>query len=413
MRAKSRFPRINGRSRSRFYRVYPIMRIAFFSWETLHSIPVGGVAAVVSHLAEALADLGHEIHVFTRLSAGQPEHEEINGFTEHRCISPGCEDFIEYMDHVGDAMVSCYNDVRSHVGEFDIIHTHDWHTVNACANIKHNTGKEFVWTAHSTEWGRNGNSFADNWFSSRVRHREWLGGYLSKAVTTVSHTMKWEIAREYQIPEDKINVIYNGIDLDKFKADIDAGRVKERFGIWPLDPTVVFLGRMCHQKGPDLLLEAVPEVLGFRGDTKFVFAGGGDDMIGHIVGRARFLGVDHSLRVLGYVSDEDRINLLKAADIVCIPSRNEPFGIITLEAWAGGSAVVAADVGGPGEIIDNFRTGVKVNLTPESIAWGIKYLLGDPCGESISRMGAEGLKEAEKYDWRELAKKYIQVYEKI
>ena len=54
------------------------MRIGFFSWETLNSIPVGGVAAVVTHLAEALAQLGHEVHVFARLGGGQPEHERFS-----------------------------------------------------------------------------------------------------------------------------------------------------------------------------------------------------------------------------------------------------------------------------------------------------------------------------------------------
>lgn len=389
------------------------MRIAFFSWETLNSIPVGGVAAVVTHLAEALARLGHEVHVFARLGGGQPEHERINGVYEHRCISPGCDDFIEYMDHVGDGMVSCYHNIKNEVGEFDVLHAHDWHVVNALSNIKHNTGKDFIWTAHSTEWGRNGGAFADNWFAGRVRHREWLGGYLSKAVTTVSHSMKWELAREYQIPEGKINVIYNGIDLAKFEGFLDAGRVKERYGIWPLDPVVLFLGRMCHQKGPDLLLEAIPDVLSFRGDIKFVFAGGGDDMIRHIIGRSRYLGVDPSLRVLGYISDEDRIRLFKACDVVCIPSRNEPFGIVTLEAWACGKPVVATDVGGPSEVIDNFRTGMKVYVKPESIAWGLKYLFGDPTGESIRRMGEEARKEAEKFDWKEIAKQYLSVYERL
>ncbi|MFH1836191.1 MAG: glycosyltransferase family 4 protein [Methanobacteriota archaeon] len=389
------------------------MRVAFFSWETLNSIPVGGVAAVVTKVAEALAAHGHEVHVFTRISAGQPEHEEINGVFEHRCVSPGCEDFIEYMDHVCDSLTSCYHQVKNDVGEFDVIHAHDWHVVNAVANIKHNTGKEFVWTAHSTEWGRNGGAFADNWFSARVRHREWLGGYLSKAVTTVSHSMKWELAREYNIPEDKINVIYNGINFEDFLVEVDAGKIKEKYGIWALDPVVLFLGRMCHQKGPDLLLEAIPDVLSLRRDIKFVFAGGGDDMIRHIIGRSQYLGVDGSIRVLGYVSDEDRISLYKASDVVCIPSRNEPFGIVTLEAWACGKPVVAADVGGPSEIIDNFRTGVKVYLTPESIAWGIKYLFGDPTGENMKKMGAEAQKEVEKYDWKQIAKQYKKVYEKL
>ena len=100
----------------------------------------------------------------------------------------------------------------------------------------------------------------------------------------------------------------------------------------------------------------------------------------HIVGRSAYLGTGDKIRVLGYVPDDELINIINAADIVCIPSRNEPFGIVTLEAWAAGKPVVATDVGGPSEIIDNFKTGIKVYLTPDSIAWGINYLLGSSEG---------------------------------
>ncbi|VVB50846.1 Trehalose synthase [uncultured archaeon] len=387
------------------------LRIAFFSWETKNSIPVGGVAAVVTQLSEALAVLGHEVHVFTRISEGKLEHEKINGVYEHRCVTPACEDFIEYMDHFCDSAVSCFHWAERTYGRFDIIHSHDWHTVNAAANLKHMSGRRFVWTCHSTEYGRNGNAHHDNWWTGRITHREWLGGYLSSAVTTVSHAMRQELSNEYRIPWDKMNVIYNGIDLSRFGGFVDAGRVKEKYHIHPLAPVIFFIGRLTHQKGPDLLLEAVPYVLARRPDAKFIFAGSGD-MTGHIHGRGRYLGVEHSLRVLGYISDEERVRLFKACDIVCVPSRNEPFGIVTLEGWAAGKPVVACDTGGPGEIIDNFRTGVKVYQTPESIAWGINYLLGDD-GTGIRQMGANAKKEVEKYDWKEIAKQYLKVYEKV
>lgn len=389
------------------------MRIGFFSWETRNSIPVGGVAAVVTHLAEALADLGHEMHVFTRIDGVKPEHEEINGVWEHRCITPGSEDLIEYLDHMCDSIVSQYHTVKSHVGEFDVIHGHDWHVVNALSNIKHNTGYDkLVWSLHSTEYGRNGNNHSDNWFSNRVKHREWLGGYMAKEVTTVSHTMKGEMQWLYQTPAEKISVIYNGTDVDEFLPDIDAGRIKERYGIWPLDPLIVFLGRMSYQKGPELLADAIPLILHNNPSAKFIYAGTGD-MMDYTWSRICASGVQDKTRMLGYVSDQERRELLSAADIVCIPSRNEPFGIITLEAWASGTPIVACDTGGPGEIIDNFRTGVKVYHAPDSIAWGINYLLGDKTGESLKKMGNACLEESKKYDWHELAKQYVKVYERL
>jgi len=387
------------------------MRIGFFTWETKNSVPVGGVAEVVTYLSQALAQLGHEVHVFTRIGHGQPEHEVINGVHEHRCISPGCSDFIEYMDHVCDSMVSCFHYAEQKYGKFDVLHAHDWHVVNAMANIKKNKGYEFVWTCHSTEWGRNGNNNYDNWFSGRVRYREWLGGYLSKVTTTVSYAMKDELHNQYQVPRDKVEVLYNGVNASEFNGKIDPGRIKERYGIWPLDPVVLFVGRMCHQKGPDLLLEAVPDVLSMRNDTHFIFAGDGPNMIDHINGRAGYLGVGEHVHTIGYVQNEDKHKLFKACDMVCVPSRNEPFGIITLEAWAAAKPVVATNVGGPREIIENFYNGIKVYQHPESIAWGIKYLFGDPTGMSIRRMGRNGKNSVKEYTWEEIAKKYLETYD--
>ena len=389
------------------------MRIAFFSWETLNSIPVGGVAAVVTQLSEALAAMGHDVHVFTRISGGQPEHEMIRGVHEHRCVSPGCEDFIEYMDHFCDSLVSAFTWAEGKYGKFDVVHAHDWHVVNAIANLRQNLGlQNLVWTCHSTEYGRNGNNFADNWFSGRVRHREWLGGFIANKVTTVSWEMRRELEREYQVPWDKMWVIYNGVNIKKFSGALDAGRVKEKYGIHPFAPVVLFVGRMSYQKGPDLLVEAIPDVVFWHPGAKFIFAGSGD-METHVRGRTWWLGVQDHVRVLGYVSEQDKLNLLKACDMVCVPSRNEPFGIVVLEAFASGKPVVAAEVGGPAEIIDNFRTGIKVRLNPESISWGIKYLLGGSNGGGIRWMGEQAKKEAEKYDWHELAKQYLKVYESV
>ncbi|MFH1125492.1 MAG: glycosyltransferase family 4 protein, partial [Candidatus Altiarchaeota archaeon] len=113
----------------------------------------------------------------------------------------------------------------------------------------------------------------------------------------------------------------------------------------------------------------------------------------------------------GYVHSMEKYNLFKSCDIVCVPSRNEPFGIITLEAWASSKPVVATDTGGPRELIQNFYNGIKVYQTPESIAWGLKYLLGDPTGESIRLMGENARKSVREFTWNQAAKKYTKLYE--
>ncbi|ODS42892.1 MAG: glycosyl transferase family 1 [Candidatus Altiarchaeales archaeon IMC4] len=387
------------------------MRIGLFSWESLNSIRVGGVAVHASELANALAEKGNEVHIFTRKGEWwQKEHEEINGVFEHRVVFQPDLDFIQYMDNMCDAMAGCFHFVEHKYGKFDVLHGHDWHVVNALTNIKYSKGYGFIMTYHSTEWGRNGNNYGDSWFSKRIMHREWLGGYESERVVTVSNAMRYELMHQYQIPEAKISVVYNGVSPKNFEGEIDAGRVKERYGIWPLDPVILFAGRLSYQKGPDLLVEAIPRVLVERPDARFIFAGSGD-MNGHIIGRASWLGVADKIRVLGYVPDEELIELFKACDVVCVPSRNEPFGIIVLEAWSAGKPVVATDVGGPSELIWNFVTGIKAYPNnPESIAWGIKYAINSP--EFVKRTGKNCKRAVKDFSWDKIADRTLEIYKK-
>ncbi|MEM2863653.1 MAG: glycosyltransferase family 4 protein [Candidatus Bathyarchaeia archaeon] len=108
------------------------------------------------------------------------------------------------------------------------------------------------------------------------------------------------------------------------------------------------------------------------------------------------------------------LELLNSCDILCFPSRNEPFGIVLLEAWAAGKPVVASDVGGLGENIENFIDGVKVYVNPESVAWGINHLLNSP--EAMRKVAEGGAIKVKNFDWRILARKlkntYLSVLEK-
>ena len=95
----------------------------------------------------------------------------------------------------------------------------------------------------------------------------------------------------------------------------------------------VMTHKVAFQKGPDILLEAIPPLLGFHPHARFVFAGDGDMRWG-LEERARQLGVSQAVRFLGFKSGLELVELYKSCDLVCMPSRNEPFGIVLLEAWA-------------------------------------------------------------------------------
>ncbi len=107
---------------------------------------------------------------------------------------------------------------------------------------------------------------------------------------------------------------------------------------------------MAYQKGPDLLVEAIPFVLNYYPNAKFIYVGDGDLRFS-VESRAWALGINHATRFLGYRSGQELINLFKASDVVCVPSRNEPFGIVILEAWSAGKPVVASRNGGPSEFV--------------------------------------------------------------
>ena len=143
------------------------------------------------------------------------------------------------------------------------------------------------------------------------------------------------------------------MNCERFDGVIDPSVCRGAYGIGPMDPMVLFVGRLSTQKGPDLLMDAVPGILEHRQDAKVVFVGDGD-MREMLEQRAHELGVAHAVRFLGAMgADGDLINLYKSTDVVCVPSRNEPFGIVVLEAWAAGKPVVATQNGGPRDFVSH------------------------------------------------------------
>lgn len=378
------------------------------AWESLHSVKVGGLAIVVTRLAEELAKRAHEIHLITRWGEGQTDYEFINGVHYHRCkFDPGLN-LLHFAYNMSKSFVACLHEVEKIYGEFEMIHGHDWLVVDALHDLKQE-GRKIVLTFHSTEYGRNGGEFGGWWEFREVSGKEWYGAYMADRVTTVSDAMRNELVWLYKVPVGKIDVVPNAIDARKYQMKVDPGRIKEKYGIHPLAPVVLYVGRLCKQKGPDLLVEAIPKILANRWDVKFVFAGEGGAR-DYLQRRVQELGVGEAVRFPGYLDYWRYVEMLNAADIVCIPSRNEPFGLTLLEAFATGRPVVATDVGGLSENIENFVDGVKVYPTPDSIAWGINYLLNNP--ETMREISSKALEKVKQFSWSNTIEKLMQSYRK-
>src|SRR5262249_4831268 len=217
---------------------------------TLHSIAVGGVAVHVTELAAALQRRGHEVHVFTRQGPGQAAYENVHAVHYHRCPFGLSPNFVDEVNNMCRAFVHEFFAVEDHSGHFAIVHAHDGLASNAIVWIKGGRGRRAVLTMHSTEYGRNGNRFHAGQ-SHRVQDHERHGTYCADRVITVSNLLRDEIGWLYQVPHHKAAVVYNGVNAGSFDYQVDAGEVKGRYAIGPLDPTVLFVGRMVVQKGPD------------------------------------------------------------------------------------------------------------------------------------------------------------------
>jgi glycosyltransferase involved in cell wall biosynthesis len=345
--------------------------------------------------------------VFTRRGAGQERWSEIAGVHYHRCEFALDSDFLTEINNMCNSFAWHYGEVSAALGGFDIAHGHDWLVTKALVQARNQHRAACVFTIHSTEYGRCGNHHYDG-RSRMIRDLEWEGAFCSDRVIAVSGVLGREFASHYHLPPDKLTAIYNGVHAERFAEPIDVGAAKESLGIGRVDPTVLFAGRLAWQKGPDLLLEAVPAVLGRHPSAKFIIAGDGE-MRGGLEERARQLGVAHAMRFLGHRRGAELADLFKVSDVVCVPSRNEPFGIVILEAWAAGKPVVVTQNGGPAEFVSHMADGIKIYDRPDSIIWGLLEGLRD--FGRLRKMGLAGRRRArEQFSWHTIARRTEEVY---
>lgn len=381
------------------------MRIAMLAWESMHSIAIGGVAAHVSELAVALHRRGHSVHVFTRRRSGQSFYSHIEGIHYYRCSYPSDGDFVEEMNNMCRSFVDHVFEVEDRFGAFDAVHAHDWLAANAMIWIKQGRGRTAVLTVHSTEYGRCGNHFYGGQ-CERIRMQEHAGIANADRVIAVSGALNREIQWLYAVPEEKVTVIANGVNARRFDIELKELKADAHDRSRPV---VFFCGRLTMQKGPDLLINAIPMVLDVHPRVNFVLAGEGD-MRESLEDRVRDLGVEESTRFLGYRNGDGLVRLFRQADVVCVPSRNEPFGIVVLEAWSARKPVVVTDTGGPGEYVRHENNGLKIYPTSDSVAWGLRTVLDQP--ERGRWMGENGRMLVEtQFGWDEIARRTEAIYD--
>lgn len=344
------------------------MRPLFITWEYPPN-KAGGIAAHCEDLASTLADQGHKPVVITYGHKDDVEFRD--GVEIHRVASTeSATDTISWAMHLGYRMEKKAIEL-SKQKEFDLVHAHDWMTVPGATGIKNTLDLPMVFTVHSMQKGRDG---IDSEYQQTIHNLEWYGTYEADQVITVGREFSEQVKHTFEVPEEKVNYIPNGVDLEKFDSHSNSLDYEEYALEW--EKIVLFVGRMYPQKGPGHLIEAMPEILDDSPEAKFVMCGGGSTDHYRKIAKSQ---VGDKVHFPGYVSDSELLSLMKSADLTVAPSVYEPFGIVPLEAAACETPTVGSYVGGMKDTIVHEYTGLhSYPADSGSIAYQVNRALSDP-----------------------------------
>lgn len=382
------------------------MRILMLTWEYPPKV-VGGLARHVEDLSNALVRAGHDVHVVTAAADNAPEFELMKGVKIYRVNSyrPKHLNFIDEIMNLNFGLLEhAANLLRTE--KFDLVHAHDWLVAHAGITLKRAFGTPLVATIHATEWGRwNG---IHNELQNYIHSMEWLLNYESVGTIVCSNYMKNELQNNFNVPDDKLFILPNGVETDKFDIQFDQWGFRRKFA-HDHEKLVMSVGRMVPEKGFQVLADASLRVLQSYDDVKFVIAGKGG-MLDSLRARVDRMGLSHRVWFMGYMSDDDLNKLFMVADVAVFPSLYEPFGITAIEAMAAGTPIVVSDSGGLGEIVDHGYTGIKTYAgNSDSLAWGILELLYNTDYANAIRENAYN-KVVNVFNWDLIAANTVKVY---
>ena len=251
---------------------------------------------------------------------------------------------------------------------------------------------------------------------------------MADAIIAVSEETKIDVLKYFNVDENKVKVIYNGINLEQYVVTSNTSTLDE-YGIDKTKPYVLFVGRITRQKGIIHLVNAIKYI---DPDTQIVLCAGAPDT--KEIGKEMEDAVSKVKKTRNNViwinkmlEKQQVIELYSHADVFCCPSIYEPFGIINIEAMACKTAVVASAVGGIKEVVVPGKTGILVALEQQKeapfepvnpdkfsrdLADGINELINDDALRN--KMAENSRKRVEDYfDWVAIAKQVEELYKSL
>lgn len=238
------------------------------------------------------------------------------------------------------------------------------------------------------------------------KHNVYKG---SKKIIAMSNLMKNEVLQNFDVPEEKIAVIYHSTNTEEFhprNKQLFRNKIRERYGLKDDDFILSFVGWEFDRKGLEYIIRAISLL---RKDIKLLVIGG--DNPTRYIDLARKSGVEKNIIFAGTTPEVRKY--YASSDAFVFPTRYEPFGLVIAEAMATGIPVITSKIAGAAELMRDGYDGLLLkNPTDASeIADKIKFLFEN---EKLRKeIGKNARKTLENYSWDKVARKTMDVFEEV
>ena len=370
----------------------------------LNSMGLGGVPTIVYQLLRTLAPDGYDLSLY--VLRRYADHADVREEQAERFRNLGVSVSFPDRDEKKFFVVGelCRWIIRDRI---DILHTHSYKP-----NIYGRLAGLLCQGSHLKVISHYHNDYDNKWQEDNSLIFDQCLARSTARTIACSESVRDHVSERVGIPREGIEVILNGVELDRFAARHDPEEVKAEFGI-PRDRQVVgVIGRISAQKAQDDFIQAARLIHERAPETVFLVVGSADDaaLMAHLQDLTVQLGIEKHVRFLGYVPDIPRI--YQALDVLVVPSRWEGFGLILVEAMAAGKPIVATKVGPIPEVVGSDGAALLVPpSSPPSIARAVLSLLADP--GRAQEMGRRGMERARQFSWERAGRQLDELYTRL
>ncbi|MEV6333544.1 D-inositol-3-phosphate glycosyltransferase [Nocardia vinacea] len=380
----------------------------------------GGMNVYVLQTAIQLARRGTEVEIFTRATSSNvpPVQEAAPGVLVRNVVAGPFEglDKHDLPTQLCPFTAEVLRQEARHLpGHYDLVHSHYWLSGQVGWLARDRWRVPLVHTAHTLAAVKNA-ALAEGDCPEPVTREIGEKQVIAEADRMVANTAEEarQLVELYGADSDRIDVVPPGADLTRYCPGEKAA-ARAELGLAADERIVAFIGRIQPLKAPDVLVRAAAELLHREPARKLrVLIVGGPSGTGlerpdSLIELAAALGIAEHVTFLPPQPPDRLVQVYRAADVVAVPSYNESFGLVAIEAQASGTPVLAADVGGLGTAVRHGETGLLVpgHRTPDW-ADALGRLLDD--GERLRRMGLRAVEHAGHFSWEHTAQGLLASY---